>query len=83
MRNESASGNRIEMSVEPEACGGIGAQVFVYDADELSTTRSSLLGSAGITVSRGYSAGVEATAHLGLGEIAVVDVVVRLPGAGS
>ena len=76
MRNESASGNWLEVSVGEEAGGGIGAHVFVYS----SSAPNRLLGSAGITASRGYSAGVPAIAHFGLGEIDTVDVVVRLPG---
>ena len=80
MRNESASGNWLEVSVGEEAGGGIGAHVFVYAPAESSSAPNRLLGSAGITASRGYSAGVPAIAHFGLGEIDTVDVVVRLPG---
>jgi len=76
LRNESASGNWLEVSVGDAFGGGIGAQVFVYS----SSPPNQLLGSAGITASRGYSAGVPAIAHFGLGEIDSVDVVVRLPG---
>lgn len=75
LRNESASGNWLEVSVGEEA-GGIGAHVFVYS----SSAPNRLLASADITASRGYSAGVPAIAHIGLGEIDTVDVVVRLPG---
>jgi len=75
MRNESASGNWLEVSVGKEVGGGIGAHIFVYS----SSAPNRLLGSAGITASRGYSAGVPAIAHIGLGEIDTVDVVVRLP----
>ncbi len=76
LRNETASGNWLEVSVGQEVGGGIGAHVFVYSSSEPDR----LLGSAGITASRGYSAGVPAIAHIGLGEIDTVDVVVRLPG---
>ncbi len=76
LRNESASGNWLEVSVGEEAGGGIGAHVFVYS----SSTPNRLLASANITASRGYSAGIPAIAHIGLGEIDTVDVVVRLPG---
>ncbi len=79
MRNESASGNWLEVSVGEEVGGGIGAHVFVYS----SSAPNRLLGSAGITASRGYSAGVPAIAHIGLGEIDTVDVVVRLPGGSE
>ena len=80
MRNESASGNWLEVSVGEEAGGGIGAHVFVYTPADSSSAPGQLLGSAGITASRGYSAGVPAIAHFGLGEVDTVDVVVRLPG---
>ncbi|MCH8130777.1 MAG: ASPIC/UnbV domain-containing protein, partial [Acidobacteria bacterium] len=59
---------------------GIGAHVFIHAPAESSSAPNRLLGSAGITASRGYSAGVPAIAHFGLGEIDTVDVVVRLPG---
>jgi hypothetical protein len=75
LRNESASGNWLEVSVGEEAGGGIGAHVFVYS----SSAPNRLLASAAITASRGYSAGVPAIAHIGLGGIDTVDVVVRLP----
>ena len=75
LHNESASGNWLEVSVGDEDGGGIGAQVFVY-----APATDRLLGSAGITVSRGYSAGVPAIAHIGLGDTDTVDVVVHLPG---
>lgn len=77
VRNDSASGNWFEVSVGGEAGGGIGAQVLVYAA---AASPPELLGSAGITASRGYSAGVLANAHIGLGDVEMVDVVVRLPG---
>jgi hypothetical protein len=78
-RNESASGNWLEVSVGPEVGGGIGARVFVYASGGSSSGRE-LLGSSAITASRGYSAGVAAVAHIGLGDTDTVDVVVRLPG---
>ena len=79
LRNETASGNWLEVSIGAEAGGGIGAQVFVYASAGSSSAPGQMLGSTGITASRGYSAGVQAIAHLGLGEVDTVDVVVRLP----
>ena len=83
LRNESASGNWLEVSVGEDLGGGIGGRVFVYSTDESSSDRGPLLGSADITASRGYSAGVQAIAHIGLGDVDEVDVVVRLPGGSE
>ena len=80
MKNETASGNWLEVSVGEEDGGGIGGHVFVYDAGAPSSAPDRLVGSVAITASRGYSAGVPAIAHIGLGDVARVDVVVRLPG---
>ncbi len=79
LRNETASGNWLEVSIGAEAGGGIGAQVFVHASAGSSSAPNTLIGAAGITASRGYSAGVQAIAHIGLGEVDIVDVVVRLP----
>jgi hypothetical protein len=79
LRNESASGNWLEVSLGVKG-RGIGAHVFVYAPGESSSARGRLLGTAGITASRGYSAGVPAVAHFGLGDVDTVDVVVHLPG---
>ena len=78
MRNESASGNWLEVSLGVEA-DGIGSRVFVYEPRGSSGSEGRLLGSAGITAARGYSAGVAAIAHFGLGDVEFVDVVVQLP----
>lgn len=79
LQNESASGNWLEVSVGDEVGGGIGAHVYVYAASE-SSASDSLLGSVWITASRGYSAGVPAIAHIGLGDIDAMDIVVRFAG---
>lgn len=80
LRNETASGNWLEVTVDKELGRGVGATVFVYQAADSSSAPATLLGSYAITASRGYSAGVPAIAHIGLGEVDTVDVVVRLPG---
>jgi hypothetical protein len=77
LRNETASGNWLAVSVDP-GLGGVGARVRVYEPGGLGDV-TRLLGSSDITVSRGYGAGVESMAHLGLGEVATVDVEVALP----
>ena len=82
LRNESNSGNWLSVSVDSLHGAGIGGRVFIYQAGSRGDPES-LLGSADITVSRGYSAGVEPIAHLGLGEIDVVDVVVKLPDGSA
>lgn len=79
LHNETASGNWISVSIDPALGGGVGARVYVYEAGG-SDEHDRLLGSGDITVSRGYTAGVEAIAHLGLGDVEAVDVVVELPG---
>jgi hypothetical protein len=77
LRNESASGNWLEVSLG-EKGGGIGAQVFVFASGESSSARGQLIGTEGITASRGYSAGVPAIAHFGLGGVEMVDIAVQL-----
>lgn len=77
LRNESASGNWLAVSVDPGLGGGVGARVRAYEAGGLGDA-SRLLGSSDITASRGYGAGVETMAHLGLGEVDEVDIEVSL-----
>lgn len=77
-RNESASGHWLEISLAPELGGGIGTRVDVYEAGGAGDP-TVLLGSREIVASLGYTAGVERTAHFGLGDAANVDVVVTPP----
>jgi hypothetical protein len=66
-RNETESGNWLEISVGADHGFGIGWRVEVRDGEEL-------IGAREITVTQGYSAGVLPIAHFGLGETAKVDV---------
>jgi hypothetical protein len=79
LRNESASGHWIELSVGPEHGFGIGWKVEVYQAGRVGEPEA-LLGAREITVTQGYSAGVAPIAHFGLGEEVSVDVRLTPPG---
>jgi hypothetical protein len=82
LRNESASGHWLEVSVGHEFGSGIGWRVEVYEpgaAGELSA----LLGVREITTTQGYSSGVAPVAHFGLGDIERVDVRLTPPGDGE
>ena len=78
LRNESASGHWLEVSVGPELGGGIGTRVDVYEAGGAGDV-TRLMGSREIVASLGYTAGVQQYAHFGLGQVTQVDVVVRPP----
>lgn len=74
-RNETESGNWLEVSVGSGHGFGIGWRVEVYDGNDL-------IGAREITVTQGYSAGVLPVAHFGLGT--TENVHVRLvPADGS
>jgi hypothetical protein len=73
LRNETASGHWLEVSVGPDLGWGLGWRVEVYDGDNL-------LGAREITTTQGYSAGVAPVAHFGLGDVDRVDVVLTPPG---
>lgn len=77
LANETRSGNWLSVSVDPGLGAGIGARVVVSD-DGARSDPSQILGSADITASRGYTAGIEAIAHFGLGGTERVDVEVLL-----
>lgn len=70
LRNESAAGHWLQVSVDPELGYGLGWRVEVYQGGD------ELLGAREITVTQGYSAGVNPIAHFGLG--LVTEVTVRL-----
>ncbi len=80
MLNRSGSGHWLEVSIGVGLGGGVGTVVEVYeeggagDADRLIAVRE-------IVATVGYTAGVEQTAHVGLGDVTGVDVVV-IPPAG-
>lgn len=78
LRNESASGNWLQVSVDPDRSFGIGWLVEVFEADGLDKPEE-LLGAREITVTQGYSAGVAPIAHFGLGDVGVVDVRLTAP----
>lgn len=67
LRNETESGNWLEVSVGPEHRSGLGWLVEVLDGD-------TIIGAREITVTQGYSAGVSPIAHFGLGDLDEVDV---------
>ncbi len=79
LRNESASGNWLQVSMDPDRSFGIGWLVEVFEAGGLDEPEA-LLGARGITVTQGYSSGVAPTAHFGLGEVSTVDVRLTAPG---
>ena len=81
LRNTSASGHWLEVSVDP-ALVGIGSRVDVYTAGGAGDP-GARLGSREITASLGYTAGVLQVTHFGLGEATVVDVVVTPPHGAS
>jgi hypothetical protein len=81
LRNETPSGHWLEVVV----CGasgvnrhGIGSVVRVYGAGR-SGRPDDLIAAREIAVGYGYASGQEAIAHVGLGSVAEVDVVVTLP----
>lgn len=78
LRNESESGSWLAVSVGVELGHGLGGRVIAYQAGGLGQA-DMVLGSAEITVSRGYAAGVEAIAHLGLGDVDTVDLEIVTP----
>jgi hypothetical protein len=73
LRNETQSGNWLEVSVDQPGSHGIGWRVEVHDGDEL-------IGAREITVTQGYSAGVLPIAHFGLGDLETVEVTLVPPG---
>ena len=76
LRNETQSGNWLQVSVGPEHGFGIGWRVSVFDGD-------ALIGSREITVTQGYSAGVSPVAHFGAGETATLRVTLEPPGSSE
>ncbi len=77
LHNETASGDWLEVAVDPELGGGIGARVSVYRQGGLGDP-AELLGMRDIVASQGYTAGSPADAHFGLGSETSVDVRIRL-----
>lgn len=73
--NDGDTGHWISVSVGPELGGGVGTRVQVFAPGRLE----SALGTIDITATVGYTAGVEALAHFGVGSLTEVDVVVTPP----
>ncbi len=76
--NDAASGHWLEVSIGPELGGGVGTRIDVYEAGGTGDPKR-LLGSREIVATVGYTAGVERTAHFGLGDATAVDIVVTPP----
>jgi len=72
-RNVASSGHWIEVSVAGEVPG---STVVVSPVGDDTT----VLGAAPLVATKGYTAGVEQVAHIGLGDVDRVDVTVRTPG---
>lgn len=82
LRNATASGHWLEVSVDTSLGGGVGTRVDVYEVGRAGEL-SALIGSREIVASLGYTAGVERSAHFGLGETTRVDIVVTPPRSAS
>jgi hypothetical protein len=82
MRNETDSGNWLEVSVGSRDQFGLGWRVEVYRSGGLGDP-ASLLGAREITVTQGYSAGVAPIAHFGLGDETEVDLRLAPPGGAE
>jgi enediyne biosynthesis protein E4 len=76
LRNETASGHWLEVSVGSEHGYGIGWRAEVLEG-------GALIGARDITTTQGYSSGVAPVAHFGLGEVDRVDVRLVPPGDGE
>jgi hypothetical protein len=79
MLNRSESGHWIEVSVSADAGGAVGTVVAAYEAGGAGDA-ARLVGMREIVATVGYTAGVEQVAHIGLGEVTEVDLVVTPPG---
>ena len=79
LRNETASGHWLEVSVGHEHGFGLGWRVEVYETGAAGEV-SALLGAREITTTQGYSSGVAPVTHFGLGETERVDVRLVAPG---
>jgi enediyne biosynthesis protein E4 len=82
LRNETASGHWLEVSVGSEFGHGVGWRAEVF-ASGAAADVASLLGVRDITTTQGYSSGVAPVAHFGLGDVDRVDVRLVAPGGGE
>jgi hypothetical protein len=79
LRNVSHGGNWLSVEIGPDLGGGVGGTVAVYEGGWLGEP-DFLLGVQQISLTSGYSAGHQAIAHFGLGEVQTADVEVQVPG---
>jgi enediyne biosynthesis protein E4 len=79
LRNETAGGNWLRVSVGPDPNGGLGARVSVYREGGLGDP-AELLGVREIVATQGFAAGVSPEAHFGLGDETAADLRIDLPG---
>ena len=82
LRNETASGHWLEVSMGSELGSGLGWRIEVYEVGAAGDA-SALLGAREITTTQGYSSGVAPVAHFGLGDHEQVDVRLNPPGDGE
>ncbi len=82
LRNETRSGNWLELSTGGELGTGIGTRISIYRAGEAGNP-AALLGSREIVVSEGYASGRRPAVHFGLGAESQLDVVVQPPFGGT
>lgn len=79
--NQTTAGHWIELSVNNEV-GGVGTRVEVYEPGRADDPEA-LVGVREISATVGYTAGIESIAHLGVGQLASVDLVVSEATDGS
>ena len=82
LRNETASGHWLEVSMGSELGSGLGWRIEVYETGTAGETPA-LLGAREITTTQGYSSGVAPVAHFGLGDHEQVDIQLNPPGEGE
>jgi enediyne biosynthesis protein E4 len=78
LRNTSAAGHWLSVSVGGELGGGVGTSVAAYEPGGAGDD-GRLVAAAEIVASQGYTSGGEQLAHLGLGAHTEVDLVVTPP----
>jgi hypothetical protein len=78
LRNTSAAGHWLSVSVGGELGGGVGTHVAAYEPGGAGADERLVAGGE-IVASQGYTSGGEQLAHLGLGELTEVDLVVTPP----